>query len=103
MPFVDVKTKSGNLRFKYTISTPTSTDASSPDPNIPTILFIHTAFTSQMMFHSQFADPRLRRFNLVAFDTREHGETVGENIPVTYDQFDAAEDTVRFMVLTGTP
>ncbi|EEB92659.1 hypothetical protein MPER_08800, partial [Moniliophthora perniciosa FA553] len=56
-----------------------------------------------MMFHSQFADPRLRRFNLVAFDTREHGETVGENIPVTYDQFDAAEDTVRFMDAISLP
>ncbi|ESK90020.1 alpha beta hydrolase [Moniliophthora roreri MCA 2997] len=103
MPFVDVKTRTGNLRFKYTICTPTSTDASSFEPDLPTILFIHAAFASQIMFHSQFADPRLRRFNLVTFDTREHGETIGENIPLTYDQYDATEDTVRFMDAISLP
>ncbi|KAI3604578.1 alpha beta hydrolase fold protein [Moniliophthora roreri] len=103
MPFVDVETRTGNVKFKYTISTPTSDDSSSIEPSLPTILFIHPVFTAAMIFHSQFADPRLRRFNLVTFDVREHGETVGQTVPRTYDQFDAAEDTIRLMDALSLP
>uniref|UniRef100_A0A0W0GEI4 AB hydrolase-1 domain-containing protein n=1 Tax=Moniliophthora roreri TaxID=221103 RepID=A0A0W0GEI4_MONRR len=103
MPFVNVQTATGNVRYNYTICTPTSTDASSLEPNLPTVLFIHTILTTQIIFHSQFADPRLRRFNLVAFDTREHGETVGEHIPLKYDEVDAMEDTVKFLDAISLP
>ncbi|KAK7040105.1 hypothetical protein VNI00_009910 [Paramarasmius palmivorus] len=99
MPFVDVETRTGNVKFKYIISTPTSEDSRSIDPNLPTILFIHPVFTAPVIFHY----PRLRRFNLVTFDVREHGETLGDATPPTYDQFDAAEDTVRLMDALSLP
>ena len=45
----------------------------------------------------QFADPSLRRFNLVAVDLLCHGDTTGL-VPNDYDQKMAAADIVAFMV-----
>ncbi|KAK7030965.1 hypothetical protein VNI00_013913 [Paramarasmius palmivorus] len=103
MPFVNVETQTGSVRYNYTICTPTLNDSSSVIPELPTILFIPSIFTTQVIFHSQFSDPRLRRFNLVTFDIREHGGTVGETTPPAYDQYDSAEDTVRFMEAISLP
>ncbi|KAK7030964.1 hypothetical protein VNI00_013912 [Paramarasmius palmivorus] len=103
MPFVNVETQTGNVRYHYTISTPASNNASFLQPNLPTILFVHCVFATQMVFHSQFADPHLRRFNLVTFDIREHGGTKGERIPEKYDQSDTADDTLRFMNAISLP
>jgi len=46
---------------------------------------------------AQFADPNLRRFNLIALDFRCHGLSIGR-VPETYREADAAEDVFRFMV-----
>ncbi|KAL0569544.1 hypothetical protein V5O48_012418 [Marasmius crinis-equi] len=98
MPFVDVKTPTGVVNYNYTISTPYSSDADSISPGLPTLLFFHPVYCGiQTIFHSQFSDPRLRRFNLVAFDLRGHGETTGPKVPPTYNEEDAATDAALFM------
>ncbi|KAL0581776.1 hypothetical protein V5O48_000253 [Marasmius crinis-equi] len=97
MPSVKVKSSTGKTDFKYTISTPTNPNAKSIDKNLPTVLFIHAVYLSRDVYHLQFADPRVRRFNLVAFDLRAHGETSGDKLPQGYGQKEAAEDVVKLM------
>jgi hypothetical protein len=46
---------------------------------------------------AQFGDAQLRRFNLVAIDSRAHGETTGK-VGKTYSQVTAAEDVAKIMV-----
>jgi len=45
----------------------------------------------------QFASPSVRRFNLVGFDARCHGDTSGA-VPSTFRRLHAAEDVFKFMV-----
>ena len=98
MPFVEIESKSqGPARIHYIISTPTSNLAQSIDENLPTLLLFHSVYTGITAWHPQFADPQLRRFNLVALDFRAHGETSGA-VSSSYGQEDAAEDVVKFMV-----
>ncbi|KAJ8094855.1 hypothetical protein AAF712_009608 [Marasmius tenuissimus] len=97
MPSIKVKSSTGKTEFKYTISTPTNPNAKSIDKNLPTILFIHAVYLSRDVYHLQFADPRVRRFNLVAFDLRAHGETSGDKLPQGYGQIEAAEDVTKLM------
>ncbi|KAF9265895.1 alpha/beta-hydrolase [Marasmius fiardii PR-910] len=97
MPSIKVKSSTGKTDFKYTISTPSNPNAKSIDKNLPTILFIHAVYLSRDVYHLQFADPRVRRFNLVAFDLRRHGETTGDNLPQGYGQKEAAEDVAKLM------
>ena len=112
MPSIKVKSCSGSLTYNYAISTPTSPNAKSIDPTLPTVLFLHPVYigidifqsvyatdSSPMRFNSiavQFGDCALRRFNLVAMDLRGHGET-GDTAPKNYGQDDAAKDIVKFM------
>ncbi|KAJ4488755.1 Alpha/Beta hydrolase protein [Lentinula edodes] len=96
MPFVQVKTRSGRIKFNYTISTPNSDSAENINPDLPVLLCFHSlAFPH--VFHSQFADPLLRKFNLVVFDFRTHGDTEGEDLPEGYGIKEAAEDSLAFM------
>ena len=98
MPFIEIESKSqGPARINYIISTPTSNSAESIDENLPTLLFFHTVYVGISGWHPQFADPQLRRFNLVALDSRAHGDT-GGIVNSSYGQEDAAEDVVNFMV-----
>ncbi|THV07041.1 alpha/beta-hydrolase [Dendrothele bispora CBS 962.96] len=103
MPIVSVQTRSGLVNFNCTISTPTTTDALSIDPNLPTILFMHGPYLPQIAFQSQFSDPLLRKFNLVTFDFRVHGETTGAEIPEGYGQEDVADDVLRLMDTLSLP
>ncbi|KAJ3770645.1 Alpha/Beta hydrolase protein [Lentinula raphanica] len=96
MPFVQVKTNSGTIKYHYTISTPHSNSAEKITPDLPVVLCFHSlAFPH--VFHSQFADPMLRKFNLVVFDFRTHGETEADDLPEGYSVKDAAEDVFAFM------
>ena len=98
MPFVEIESKSqGPARINYIISTPTSNSAESIDENLPTLLFFHTVYVGITGWHPQFADPQLRRFNLVALDFRAHGDTGGV-VNSSYGQEAAAEDALKFMV-----
>ncbi|KIK58917.1 hypothetical protein GYMLUDRAFT_128653, partial [Collybiopsis luxurians FD-317 M1] len=96
MPFIQVSTSTGNINFHYTISTPTCANAESIDNGLPVLLFFH-AMAFHTIFHSQFHDPLLRKFNLVTFHLRFHGETTCDKIPRTYGAEDAAEDVVALM------
>ncbi|KAE9392270.1 alpha/beta-hydrolase [Gymnopus androsaceus JB14] len=96
MPFVQVKTRSGKIKFHYTISTPKSDVTEKIDPTLPVVLFFH-ALAFPHVFHSQFGDPLLRKFNLVVFDFRSHGDTEADDLPEGYEVKDAAEDALAFM------
>ncbi|KAF9025016.1 alpha/beta-hydrolase [Hymenopellis radicata] len=96
MPTIKAKSSSGSLVYNYTISTPTSPNAKTIHPALPTILFIHPVYIAQDIFQMQFGDANLRRFNLVALDIRGHGET-GGRAPKKYGQEAAAEDIAKFM------
>ncbi|KAF9072816.1 Alpha/Beta hydrolase protein [Rhodocollybia butyracea] len=74
MPFVEVSSSTGTIKFHYTISTPACANAETIDPHLPVVLFFH-AFAFHTIFHSQFSDELLRKFNLVVFDLRWHGYT----------------------------
>ena len=50
-----------------------------------------------MIFLVQFANAKLRRCNLIAFDARAHGATVGK-VPTDYRRAGAADDVFKFMV-----
>ncbi|KAJ3839057.1 Alpha/Beta hydrolase protein [Lentinula raphanica] len=96
MPSVTVLTSTGETRFQYTISTPTSASAERIEPALPTLLFFH-CFAFHNVFHSQFSDQVLRKFNLVCFDLRWHGETLSDIVPPKYGQEEAAEDAIAFI------
>ncbi|KAJ2926625.1 hypothetical protein H1R20_g10447, partial [Candolleomyces eurysporus] len=102
MPFVTTKTPSGPATFHYNISTPTRTSATCIDPSLPTILFLHPVYVSQHIFHPQFCDPKLRRFNLVGYDARIHGKTKGD-VPSDFRRAEAAEDVYHFMQALSLP
>ncbi|KAF5380250.1 hypothetical protein D9757_008199 [Collybiopsis confluens] len=96
MPSIRVKTSSAKINFNYTISTPKHTSAEKIIPSLPTLLFFHSlAFPH--VFHSQFADPRLRKFNLVVFDMRSHGLTEADDLSEGYGVKEAAVDVLALM------
>lgn len=124
MPFVEISNSNGPARVNYTISTPTNPSAPSIDPSLPTLFFIHPVYIPQQIFHReslearylndmdggtnfllhslfcsavQFSNASLRRFNLVAMDSRLHGDTVGP-VPKDYNRTDAARDIASVMV-----
>ncbi|KAJ3966390.1 Alpha/Beta hydrolase protein [Lentinula raphanica] len=96
MPSVSVSTSTGKTRFQYTISTPSSASAERIEPELPTLLFFH-CFAVHNVFHPQFSDQALRKFNLVSFDLRWHGETSSDTVPPVYGQEEAAEDAIAFI------
>ncbi|KAJ3863909.1 Alpha/Beta hydrolase protein [Lentinula novae-zelandiae] len=102
MPFIKVSTSTGHTQFHYTISTPSCADAEAIKPGIPVILFFH-AFAFHTIFHSQFSDPVLRKFNLVTFDMRWHGYTESDTVPERYGQEEAAEDIIAFITALQLP
>ncbi|PPQ69671.1 hypothetical protein CVT24_001204 [Panaeolus cyanescens] len=96
MPFIKIKSSSGPLDVHYTISTPTCENAQGIDPSLPTLLFLHPVYVGHIVFHYQFANPNIRRFNLIGFDARGHGETSG-TVPPHFRRAEAAEDVFKFM------
>lgn len=50
-----------------------------------------------LCYLAQFSDPQLRRFNLIAIDSRGHGETSG-SVASYWRRADAADDVAAFMV-----
>ncbi|KAJ8076213.1 hypothetical protein PM082_000631 [Marasmius tenuissimus] len=105
MSFVDVQTPSGMLKFGYTISTPSCSNAETITPGLPTIMFFNPVYCIQATFHSQFSDPRLRRFNLVSVGLRGHidSEMTDPRVPPTYNAKDAADDAARLMNALDLP
>ncbi|KAF7354186.1 AB hydrolase-1 domain-containing protein [Mycena venus] len=97
MPEVTLDTPTGIVRFNYVISTPTVASAPSIDPAIPTVLFLHPVYLGKIIYHPQFADRDLRRFNLIALDLRCHARTIGK-VGKGYGREVAAWDVALFMV-----
>ncbi|KAJ7773850.1 Alpha/Beta hydrolase protein [Mycena metata] len=96
MPDITLDTPTGTVVFNYTISTPTQTSASHIDPALPTILFLHPVYLGKVIFHQQFEDRELRRFNLIGLDLRCHGRTQGK-AGKGYGREVAARDVELFM------
>ncbi|KAF5379606.1 hypothetical protein D9757_009198 [Collybiopsis confluens] len=102
MPFVEVKTRYGRTNFQYTISTPLSATSSTINPSLPVILWFH-ALVFPHVFHSQFSDPLLRKFNLVVFSFRTQGDTGGDDLPEGYGVKETVQDVLAFMDAIDLP
>ncbi|GAW08649.1 alpha beta hydrolase fold protein [Lentinula edodes] len=102
MPSIEISSPTGKIKFHYTISTPSCADADKIDPEIPVLLFFH-ALAFHTVFHSQFSDPLLRKFNLVTFDLRWHGDTECDGVPEKYGQEEAAEDIIALITTLRLP
>ncbi|KIK54366.1 hypothetical protein GYMLUDRAFT_177371 [Collybiopsis luxurians FD-317 M1] len=102
MPFVRVSTSTGNINFHYIISIPECANAESLDENLPVLLFFH-GMGLPTVFHSQFGDPLLRKFNLVTFHLKFHGETTSDAVPDRYGAEEAAEDALALMEALQLP
>lgn len=48
---IDVQTAHGLVKFNYFISTPAETNATSIDPTLPTVLFLHPVYIASPIFH----------------------------------------------------
>ncbi|KAJ8077592.1 hypothetical protein PM082_002024 [Marasmius tenuissimus] len=103
MPSTVIKSSTGKTKYKYNISTPSNASAKSIDKRLPTVLFIPAVYLQRDIFHLQFGDPKLRRFNLVTFDLRAHGETTGDLLPHNYGQKESAEDVFKLMESLNLP
>ncbi|KAJ7183975.1 Alpha/Beta hydrolase protein [Mycena filopes] len=102
MPDIALETPTGRVVFNYVISTPTETSATSVDPALPTILFLHPVYLGKIVFHQQFQDRHLRRFNLVGIDLRCHARTQGK-AGKGYGREVAARDVALFMSTLKIP
>ncbi|KIY70684.1 alpha/beta-hydrolase [Cylindrobasidium torrendii FP15055 ss-10] len=103
MPVASVDTSAGHADFAYTISTPTEATARVIDESLPTVLFLHGLFGDGTLFHGQFSDPSVRRFNCVVLDLRDHGKTKNDKIPKGYGPQQAGEDISAFMDAAALP
>ncbi|KAJ7060373.1 Alpha/Beta hydrolase protein [Mycena amicta] len=98
-------TPTGRITFNYLISTPTQTAVPRiPDAErgLPTIVFLHPVYIGKLIYHPQFSDRELRRFNLVALDLRFHGKTEGR-ANEGYGREVAARDVGLFMESISIP
>lgn len=101
MPFVEIQSRTqGKAKIHYEISTSFQASARCHIPTLPSVLFIHGEYNGAHIFHPQFDDRELRRFNLIALDLRIHGITEGA-ISGGYGQKDAAADVANFMEAIG--
>ncbi|KAF7320705.1 AB hydrolase-1 domain-containing protein [Mycena chlorophos] len=100
-----LKTATGDITFSYVISTPTQTAVAripEEEADIPTVVFLHPVYVGKIIYHPQFADRQLRRFNLVALDLRCHAGTVGRSGP-GYGREVAARDVSAVMAALRIP
>ncbi|KAH6917825.1 Alpha/Beta hydrolase protein [Coprinopsis sp. MPI-PUGE-AT-0042] len=96
MPLISASPPAGPITFCYTIATPTCNNSQSIDSSLPTVLLVVPYYGAQQMWHPQLCDPPFRRFNLVTFDSRGQGRTVGA-IPEVWGEEVAAEDVHHLM------
>ncbi|BEJ10366.1 hypothetical protein CcaverHIS641_0704010 [Cutaneotrichosporon cavernicola] len=80
------------------ISTPGNPTANKIDPSLPSIVFCHPTWLDSFFFYPQIEDPLFTDgYNLVAFDMRGHGLTLGGSRPERYDAWSVADDIVAGM------
>lgn len=102
MPFVDISSTAGAAHMYYSIATPTNPSAQHIDRDLPTVIFLHPVYIASQIFHPQFLDPSLRRFNLIACDSRCHGESIG-HVPKNFTRLEASEDIFQLMKSLDLP
>ncbi|KAF8172410.1 Alpha/Beta hydrolase protein [Mycena galopus ATCC 62051] len=102
MPEILLNTPTGTVEFNFVISTPTQTSAPCIDPALPTVLFLHPVYLGKIIYHLQFSDRELRRFNLIALDLRCHARTIGK-AGNGYGRETAARDVALFMASLQIP
>ncbi|KAJ7757993.1 Alpha/Beta hydrolase protein [Mycena metata] len=102
MPNLTLNTATGTVVFSYIISTPGKTSAAHIEPDLPTVLFLHPVYLGKIIFHQQFEDRKLRRFNLIGLDFRCHAQTKGRAGP-GYGREVAAKDVALFMSTLRIP
>ncbi|TEB29980.1 alpha/beta-hydrolase [Coprinellus micaceus] len=93
MPFISVSCPSGTHDFWYSISTPNSTSTESIDPDL----------SHCPVFESQFTDPELRQFNLLAVDLLGSGATKGAIGDRRYTPEETAADLQRVLDALNMP
>ncbi|KAJ3737847.1 hypothetical protein DFJ43DRAFT_986866 [Lentinula guzmanii] len=103
MPFIDIVSSTGRVRFHYTISSPLCANAEVIEPGLPILLFFHALAYHTISTVTQFSDPILRRFNLVTFDLRWHGDTESDAVPTKYGQEEAARGCDSIYNCFATP
>ncbi|KAJ7362598.1 Alpha/Beta hydrolase protein [Mycena albidolilacea] len=96
MPSMDLESSTGLDSFHYTLSTPTDANAEATAEGTPTLVLIHPIVLASEIFHPIYADPRLRRFNLLTMDLRGHGLT-SAGADDTYGPETAARDVLNLM------
>lgn len=102
MPFISLHPPAGPVTVCYTISTPACNESNSINPSIPTVVLVVPYMTSQHIWHAQLNDRAFRRFNIVLFDPRGQGQTVGE-IPEIWTEEEAADDIYHLLVALSIP
>ncbi|KAG6917609.1 hypothetical protein DXG01_001838 [Tephrocybe rancida] len=104
MPHVHLDTPTGPIELNYSIATPTDPYSATIVSHLPCILFLHSGYSGQEAFESQFCDPRLRgQFNLIGVDMRGYGLTKGHIKQETYCPIDSADDVYRFLKTLDLP
>ncbi|KAH6917826.1 Alpha/Beta hydrolase protein [Coprinopsis sp. MPI-PUGE-AT-0042] len=96
MPLISASPPAGPITFCYTIATPACSNSQSIDSSLPTVLLVSPYYGVQQMWHPQLYDPLFRRFNVVTFDSRGQGRTVGA-VPEAWGEEVAAEDVHHLM------
>ncbi|KAK6969105.1 AB hydrolase-1 domain-containing protein [Favolaschia claudopus] len=95
MPRIVLPSSDGGFdSFSYTISTPTDASASHIIQDLPTIVLLLPIFAASPLFHPIFAERQLRRFNLVTFDPRGHGDTEAK-VDANYGRELLADDVLK--------
>ncbi|KAF7351874.1 AB hydrolase-1 domain-containing protein [Mycena venus] len=103
MPLIHLETSTGLGSFRYTLSTPSDSNAETIAEGTSTLVLIHPISCASEIFHRNeevhaaiYADPRLRRFNLLTLDLRGHGST-NASVDDTYSRETAARDVLHLM------
>jgi pimeloyl-ACP methyl ester carboxylesterase len=117
---MDLESSTGLGSFHYTLSTPTDANAEATVEGTPTLVLVHPIVLASEIFHRKsnalvnmfssnkemlaaiYADPRLRRFNLLTMDLRGHGLT-SAGADDTYGPETAARDVLNLMVSAAVP
>ncbi|KAF8803747.1 hypothetical protein BYT27DRAFT_7195087 [Phlegmacium glaucopus] len=74
MPYVDLHSEPDYASIFYTTNTEYH-NVGGFDPDKPTVVLLHPLFLDSTWLNLQFEDPRLKSYNLIAFDMRSCGQS----------------------------
>ena len=103
MPYVDFVAKDDRVSIWYTANT-TGGTVGAFDPEKATIIMLHPLFLDSSWLYTHLEDPRLAsRFNIVAFDMRSCGKSVGRSTGAHDSWVDAADLAFAHQVCLAVP